>query len=457
MKQLPLFLLNAAAAAALCACGALDPIPLTELPHDAGAVPEDATVEDTGVDGGLDADVDLGPVDMGAPVTVLQRWFEEACAFSRRCEGKEPTARFLQPACAAPTTITVEQLVPPAIFAQLGNARFDQVLTPEFEAYLVAATATCDMGAFLEIERIFFGGTAEGDICGHDYDCNSLHCGTSTLSCDMRRCLPARVTGDACSSSGTCPLGDTCSGGLCVPLAGLDDPCPDGRRCESELVCSAGALCATRGEFGQPCSRTADGADTCSAGLVCTMDTLTSSMRCASGAGVGASCDVATTPCATGLRCDAGTCRLPGFTGATCSANTDCVDGFACVDARCAPRPILGQACTPAAPCLIGTCRSGTCQHSTAGFTCSRTSLLDPVPGCRDAYCEGGLCHTYLDLGDACEYGEDTCGPMGACGANQCQARGTVGTPCGGEPLPPCLTGLTCVGPDGSQTCQACD
>ena len=34
---------------------------------------------------------------------------------------------------------------------------------------------------------------------------------------------------------------------------------------------------------------------------------------------------------------------------------------------------------------------------------------------------------------------------------------GTIGAPCGGPPLPPCLNDLTCVGPVGAQTCQACE
>lgn len=455
MKQLPLFLLNAAAAAALCACSALDPIPLTELPRDAGAVLEDATVEDTGVDtalpdAGFDADV-----DMGTPVeTAIDRWFAEACAFARRCEAKEPSSRMFQSACLAPPGVGLEQLLPPSVYAQLQNSRIDEELPEVLDAYLTAAVAQCDVGPFLEPDRIFVGRAPDGELCNFDYNCESQHCSTADTSCDARRCLPRRVTGDACTRDGTCPMGDYCVAGVCAALPGPGELCPTGR-CSAGAACN-GSICVARGAVGSLCTRTANGGDTCGSELVCTHNANAGTFQCTPGRAAGETCDSTHRPCANGLRCDGGACIAAGVTDATCTGDHQCVDGFSCTGGRCTPRPLLGEACS-LAPCMIGTCRSGTCQHSTAGFTCSRTSLLDPVPGCKDAYCEGGLCHTYLELGDACEYFEDTCGPMGACGANQCQARGTIGTPCGAEPLPPCLTGLTCVGPSGAQTCQACE
>lgn len=444
----------------LCGCGALDPIPLHELSIDAGSITADTSLPDLGEDAGDDAGVvDAGDdmdVDVGVPVeTAIQRWFAEACAFSRRCEAKEPSARAFQQACVAPLALTLDQLLPPDIYARLQGAGFNQVLGADLTAYLLEGTALCDIAPFLEPDRIFDGAGAEGDICADDFACDSIHCGTSSLSCDARRCLPRRVTGDLCERDGTCPLGDYCQAGECTHIPAVGESCPAGR-CALGATCNEVAVCVSRGDFGAPCSRNANGRDTCGAGLVCANEQGSPAGHCAAGRSVGDACDATHRPCANGLRCDGGACLAVGVTGARCIGDHQCVDGFACTSGTCTARPLLGQSCA-VAPCLIGTCRSGTCQHPTAGFSCSRTSLLDPVPNCKDAYCDAGLCRTYLAIGDACEYDEPSCGPMGACGGNLCQARGTIGSPCGGPPLPPCLNDLTCVGPVGAQTCQACE
>lgn len=444
----------------LSACGALDPIPLHQLTTDGGIVRLDNSVDDAGLDAAL---ADAGPLDgqdagedMGAPIeTAIERWFAEACTFARRCEAKEPQARMFQTACVAPPGVGLEQLLPPTIHEQLQHGQLNDVLPDVLEAYLTRATAECDIGPFLEPDRIFVGRRPDGDLCVMDYDCDSQHCATSRVSCDSQRCLPRRTTGDLCSRDGTCPLGDYCAGGVCAPLPSPGAPCPGGR-CVAGAACTDASICVPRGELGDSCTRAATGSDTCGADLVCTRDGGGTDSHCTVGRAIGAPCDATRRPCANELRCESGACMAAGVTGTACTGDHQCVDGFACTEGRCAPRPLLGEPCS-LAPCMIGLCRSGTCQHPTAGFSCSTVSLLDPAPGCKDSYCDAGLCRSHAAPGAVCVSGADTtCGPLQACGGDRCQPRGDIGVTCGHQ-LPPCLPGLTCVGPDGAQTCQACE
>lgn len=452
-RHLTLLTFTAVLSTLLGACDALDPIPLVELQRDVGTSLPDLAVADTGVDQGDDAGVDLGlPVE-----TQAERWLAEACAFARRCESKERLARYFQPLCAAPAGVTPDVLLPPEIYIHVLESTFEDRLTPAFEAYLAAAVDACDPKPFLEPDRVFRGARGEGEPCGSDFECDTLRCSTGALTCDDLRCLPPRQTSHACTRDGGCPLGDYCHEGVCARIPVTGAPCPTGR-CGSGDYCSTQHVCRPRGDAGDPCARAASGGDTCAPGLVCTDPGGGAPASCTPGAPLGASCDITTTPCASGLRCDnTNVCVLPGLEGDSCASEEDCVGGFACADDLCTRQPLLGAPCSLDVPCLVGQCIDGACSRPTAGFACGTSSLLFPGIGCLDSYCESGMCHEYQVLGGACVE-QSTCGPSRVCSGGVCVDRRGLGEPCVREgDGPPCANTFECVGANGAQTCQLCD
>ncbi|HLU67444.1 MAG TPA: hypothetical protein VKZ63_14270 [Kofleriaceae bacterium] len=171
------------------------------------------------------------------------------------------------------------------------------------------------------------------------------------------------AVGEECTAAGDCMDGLQCLGGLCTPACELHVECGDGYRCDQ------GTCALVTSEIGDRCEREID----CGPGQICALD----------GAGAGGDGPLA------------GTCQAqpPGLvTGQACEADSDCRSGVCAIGlctemcqatADCAP----GQTCAliprllpDAAPIFSGCLpRQGVAVDHVA-VASPRTTLRVPVP-----------------------------------------------------------------------------
>jgi hypothetical protein len=227
----------------------------------------------------------------------------------------------------------------------------------------------------------FFGSLDTGASCVDGAQCSSGECtfsssggadGGTTTESSCGTCAAAIPVGGAC--------GGTAAGG-----------CAPGSEC---MALTTASTCATitYGAAGAACG----GAALCQPNLFCDSTTHT----CAVPGGEGSACD-SYLDCAAPFVCGgSNTCALGGASGATCAAPSDCGRGLGC-DVRSMTCVALawanaGEACSAAAPCLVGFCPldgespTAVCPTVVAnGEPCPTddTSTCDTFADCIDGTC----------------------------------------------------------------------
>ena len=157
-----------------------------------------------------------------------------------------------------------------------------------------------------------------------------------------------------------------------------------------------------------------------------------------------------TARCASGLMCDAGTCRAPGAAAATCGSDLGCKLPLVCgTNGQCQEPGIVGAPCMSSGQCGVGlACSSGACAKgvdlggSCMGDVCSAGNLCvqtSAQPLCRPKAKASETCDSW----DACETGL-VCDFQGG---SVCKSLPGAGQPC---PLRQCAAGLSC---DTTSTC----
>lgn len=204
-----------------------------------------------------------------------------------------------------------------------------------------------------ECEAVFAGTVAQGGDCSLDVECEGAAFCKSDGVCPGK-CTAPLSAGQACTSSDQCQSGLDCSDdtGLCAA------PAAQGASCGSGLPeCTPGTICLGGDE------------DTGAPGTCLAIDSVFT-------AAIGASCDPATTLCATGGACALISVTPPDTLVWQCVSSTEYPAGGACkigfpdacaagqycdvppqsVDGTCRPVPSAGEACTHAAgrPCQSG-------------------------------------------------------------------------------------------------------
>ena len=318
-----------------------------------------------GLDNDCDGEVDETCTPLGSPCTA-----DAECAFGQLPSFLTPIAN---PSVCADTTagrICTRPCTP-------GGDACDTIAHPYSDATTPWSGASCVIGDACQglCQPVVRGALANGAACTTATDCASLHCvdpGDGNV-----RCLDACV-GD----TGTCPLGEVCGAaptgcGACLPAAlvasarGIGEPCAANADCGSALCVTTDAV-----PF---CTRACSGDDAvCGAGFHC------SGERCARGdrSPAGGAC-VDNGDCASGAFC--ATRGTTSWCTTVCSVDTSCPDDFTCVDAGariCAPaHAYLGEPCTAATGCSVGTCLAGRCTDSCGsgtscppGLACARAS-----------------------------------------------------------------------------------
>lgn len=138
--------------------------------------------------------------------------------------------------------------------------------------------------------------------------------------CQSNVCVARAEVGEAC---GVCVLGASCLDGVCVADAEAGESCVE-RRCFNGLSCIDGT-CVVRTPIGAFCAQDAE---------------------CVS------------------LRCLDGLCAVGRAAGSACDERAPCQPELHCVDARCAPLPAHGGACSGVCAGL-GSCVEGVCVDPT--------------------------------------------------------------------------------------------
>jgi hypothetical protein len=123
---------------------------------------------------------------------------------------------------------------------------------------------------------------------------------------------------------------------------------------------------------------------------------------CVARPGEGKACSVfgGPTACASGLFCNAGTCRAQLPAGGACTSSTQCVTGLFCdlaaAPSVCATRKATGEACTSSAACTSNQCNPGLCagtgQTCFADTGCTGACADDSSPCTLDSQCALGTC-----------------------------------------------------------------
>ena len=163
--------------------------------------------------------------------------------------------------------------------------------------------------------------------------CTNDECET-TLSCKNKVCTqgPSKA-GDKCTSMfgfDDCPLGLTCSGGVCVTLPGVGEKCTESGDCAAGLICDL---------FKDICKKTPKAGEPCVAGF-CSADIFSQEMYCDDSnvcrkpKGLGESCS-SSVPCDTNYyECVNGKCKKYD-TGGSCTSDNDCDGPQACFNGVC--------------------------------------------------------------------------------------------------------------------------
>jgi hypothetical protein len=247
--------------------------------------------------------------------------------------------------------------------------------------------------------------------------------------------------GTACCPTGTCPFGQSCYGGACLPTPAADTcyfngQCPTGAVCEGATTCSCGQ---TGCEPATGTCRYPEGCcnseDDCGSGAAC------QNGRCLNNATLEAGRCWSDGQCGDGLACQGasicacgtadcedvpGVCALPGV---CCAVDAECGADGACVDGRCVPRAddgscwtnddCSGSTCLGArsCPCVPGAGEEWNCEIPSTPGRCG-----DAGSACcaSDADCSGGdICVEGQGCVPAPSLEDNTCWVDGHCGAGR--------------------------------------
>jgi hypothetical protein len=277
------------------------------------------------------------------------------------------------------------------------------------------------------------------------------------MASSFTRCVARRMwvamalvafAGAGCSSSTTCPTGQTSCGGVCVDLQSTALHCG---ACNTS--CIAGASCT-----GGICGCTVAEPDTCGLKCVNRQTDVANCGVCGHDCGLG-TCQAAACACnpAPVALCPnvpaTGTCVDTATSASNCGAcGIVCIAGEVCTASACvcnSPKQVCGTGtaavCTNISTdprncgscgtaCAAGqTCASGTCQQScAAGLTLCSGVCVDLATN--PAHC--GTCPTTCLLGQSCSAGRCTasCTTL-TCSGTCCQAP-TAGNSCCGTSCP---------------------
>jgi hypothetical protein len=264
------------------------------------------------------------------------------------------------------------------------------------------------------------------------------------------RLCTALVADGPCLGTIACVDTHMCEGGTCLPRLDSGDACVNDARCAAGLVCGEDAVCGAPGPAGTTCQRS----EQCGAGLACIAG------ACAAAAPIGAECRL--DECGGEAYCEVGdtrVCQPLGRDGEVCNFNdTDCEAGLICDYmrqplARCAPIPVIGEAC-PTGRCVEGAvcaqpeqtcvkapelgepCNPDLMVPCATGLGCASDSRTCVAAGAEGEACVGG--------GLICAAGLK-CKPVGGSGVGvpTCARPGGAGTDCGSEDAL-CTTGFYC-------------
>ncbi len=352
-----------------------------------------------------------------------------------------------------------------------GATEWDQLCPARSDCISVAgAAATC-------IPRGARSGICRGPLRDCDEGLACLALGNT--------CEPPAAIGESCESRG-CAAGASClvrspvSESRCVALGTLLGECRDTTdprgACDATLTCrrvDTRLVCVTQTAVGEACMN----GSFCAGLAVCAPDSARQ-LVCTPPGTENTPCDATSGqlyPCATGLRCVAGSCRRTRPMGEACAEEFDCDAGLACIDNRCA-MPTAGRcttrgdACPEGQRCINRTCvpaiaAGQTCTGSSCagGLVCpsdlNRCEVSMPTTGCTtDVDCvRGTACREHLCVvvgqcpqrnvfltNVVCD-ANSRCIPVAA-GGLVCRPIGHDGGVCRQGPDAPCDAGFRCVG-----------
>lgn len=271
------------------------------------------------------------------------------------------------------------------------------------------------------------GSAAAGEPCSGAADCQSTFCVDGV--CCASACTGACV---ACAESYTGKENGLCSAVIqgmdphesCEAASpetcGNDGTCDGAGACRkygSNQACAAASCMGTKFVSARAC----DGMGTCAPART---------MECGTAPCASSGCALACSgdaECGTGAFCGAGTCKVKGANGDTCSAATQCASGF-CVDGFCCETACTG-ACMACSEAGTGQ-KSGRCLPVQAGKDPGDDCAAEAPSTCgRDGTCDGaGACRKY-DSSTTCA--EASCAgktftPAGKCAAGKCAAAAPV-------------------------------
>jgi cysteine-rich repeat protein len=255
-----------------------------------------------------------------------------------------------------------------------------------------------------------------------------------------------------CEDGNLCTVGDTCSGGLCVP--GGPPDCDDGNPCTDDL-CQSDQGCTAANNTGP-----------CDDGNVCTLgDT------CSGGACVGAgalSCDDQNA-CTDDI-CDSIDGCLHILTQGDCDDGDPCTMEDSCIGTQCQGQE---KECSDLNPCTNDVCELGICLHPANTADCNDGNPCTTIDYCLNGWCIGT---DPLDCGDGNPCTNDSCDHTSGCqntpnfdlcddgdpctAQSQCQSKVCVGVAfmqcedgnvCTDDE---CVTGVGCVTTNNTQLCD---
>lgn len=155
-------------------------------------------------------------------------------------------------------------------------------------------------------------------------------------------------------------------------------------------------------------------------------------------------------PCATGLTCDAGTCKQRIGTGPCTNTDGSCPGGSTCVDNICKSE-YLGS-CTKNSDCVSNNCVSGECRLPT---TCNTNDDCVGGGGCNSSICVDGECinPVFVGCGDVCDNVGIFCSWPGECVDNICEVKVPNNCVCTGNySSNDCIAGSACI----NGLCKGC-
>ena len=356
-----------------------------ELPADGGSVDVPLPIDGGSVD--APPPIDAPPPDLaklcGAKPVTLDDW--EDCYQRRKCEWEVGCVslnsyRDVQDCIASGDAVAGGRLAAERRerkrAVEQGRASINK---DAFTQCLIRTSATSCNTALFDVACLTrFNGTIENDAgCYTDIDCISpgaVCTSDCTDACCLGTCQPKFTEGQVCTTFTSCEPGLQCSNGTCI-AGDINTRCTDVTDCDPDAWCDFRVhLCKPTLPLGAKCTDILQcGGDTSCVGLSITTS---NPGHCLRNSQAGDPCDE------------------------TCHGNLFC-DG----SGTCRALPVLGEACSPLAPCA-GTntmCNSGVCvlrsdvsvscgsQTCLPGLFCT-SALNDPNPVCAARGAVGALC-----------------------------------------------------------------